>query len=416
MLFRFSLYGFLKNLRFFESFLILALLDRDLDFAAIGWLVAVREITVTACEVPSGAVADSLGRRRCMVASMAAYVASALLLALSQSYALLVGAMLAQGLGDAFRSGTHKAMIDAWLRQQGRADERSRVYGFTRSWSKIGSAVSALCGGLLLVAGADYRGMFLASAVVALLNLVNLATYPKGLDLPPEAVPGSLRGTLHALREALREVVAPGRLRGLLVSSSTALGTYEVARDYLQPVLQTLALAIPIGVGLRDEARVGLAVGVVSAVMFLLAGAASRRSHRVESRLGGADRAARSLMLGQVACYGVVGVGLAFGIAWCAVLAFVAMGILHNFWRPVQMGRVADASDAARTATVMSIESQASALVAALCAPAIGLSVDLLAEGRTPTPLGALAPVGLVAVPLLLSLWAERGRPSASVG
>ena len=36
-----------------------------------------------------------------------------------------------------FRGGTHKAMILDWLRAQGRESERTRVYGFTRSWSKI---------------------------------------------------------------------------------------------------------------------------------------------------------------------------------------------------------------------------------------------------------------------------------------
>ena len=46
MLFRFCLYGFLKNLRLFDAFLLLALRDRGLDFAAIGGLVAVREVAV----------------------------------------------------------------------------------------------------------------------------------------------------------------------------------------------------------------------------------------------------------------------------------------------------------------------------------------------------------------------------------
>ena len=411
MLFRFSLYGFLKNLRFFESFLLLALLDRELDFQAIGWLVAVRELAATAAEVPSGAVADSLGRRRCMVASMAAYVASALLLAFTLGYTLLLVAMLAQGLGDAFRSGTHKAMIDAWLRQQGRADERSRIYGFTRSWSKIGSAVSALAGGLLLFAGVDYRGMFLATALVAFLNLVNLATYPKSLDLAPETTRGSLRSVSTSLVNTLRLVVRPGRLRGLLVASATAMGTYEVVRDYLQPVILALALSWSLGEGLRDEARVGPLLGVVSAVLFLLAGVASRRSHRAERRLGGPERAAPILMAAQVVCYGLLGIGTALGSASLAILAFVFMASIQNLWRPVQVGRVADASDPDRTATVMSIESQASALVAALCAPLLGAGIDALANGGSPTPLIALWPLGLVAIPLCLAVLAERRVP-----
>ena len=70
MIARFSLYGFLKNLRFFEAFLILALRERGLDFLGIGGLIAVREIAGNLSQIPSGALADALGRRRCMIVSM----------------------------------------------------------------------------------------------------------------------------------------------------------------------------------------------------------------------------------------------------------------------------------------------------------------------------------------------------------
>ena len=43
MIFRFSLYGFLKNQRYFEAFLVLAFPDKGLIFFEIGLLVAVRE-------------------------------------------------------------------------------------------------------------------------------------------------------------------------------------------------------------------------------------------------------------------------------------------------------------------------------------------------------------------------------------
>ena len=55
MLARFSLYGFLKNQRYFEPFLVLAFLEKGLSFLDIGLLVAFREATVIAFEIPSGA-------------------------------------------------------------------------------------------------------------------------------------------------------------------------------------------------------------------------------------------------------------------------------------------------------------------------------------------------------------------------
>ena len=153
MLFRFSLYGFLKNQTYFEPFLILAFLEKDLSFFQIGILIGFREVCINLFEIPSGAVADLYGRRRSMIFSFLAYIASFLVFGLSASFAALFLAMFAFALGDSFRTGTHKAMIFEWLRIQNREKERTRVYGFTRSWSKVGSAVSVVIASAFIFTG-----------------------------------------------------------------------------------------------------------------------------------------------------------------------------------------------------------------------------------------------------------------------
>ena len=141
MLFRFSLYGFLKNQRYFEPFLILVFLEKGLSFFEIGLLIAFREVTVNLLEIPSGAIADVWGRRRSMILSFCAYIASFVIFGLARGVPPLFAAMFLFAIGEAFRTGTHKAMIFTWLSLEGRADERTRVYGYTRSWSKYGSAL-----------------------------------------------------------------------------------------------------------------------------------------------------------------------------------------------------------------------------------------------------------------------------------
>ena len=120
LLFRFSLYGFLKNQRYFEPFLMLAFREKGLTFLQIGVLFAFREACINLFEIPSGAVADLYGRRRAMVVSFTAYIASLVVFALSRNIAWLFAAMFVYAIGDAFRSGTHKAMIFDWLRIHGR--------------------------------------------------------------------------------------------------------------------------------------------------------------------------------------------------------------------------------------------------------------------------------------------------------
>ena len=46
MLFKFSMYGFLKNQRYFEPFLILAFRAKGLSFFQIGILIAFREVCI----------------------------------------------------------------------------------------------------------------------------------------------------------------------------------------------------------------------------------------------------------------------------------------------------------------------------------------------------------------------------------
>ncbi|MBT4735493.1 MAG: MFS transporter, partial [Candidatus Marinimicrobia bacterium] len=93
MLFRFSLYGFLKNQRYFEPFLMLAFVEKGLSFLQIGVLFAFREVCVNLFEIPSGAVADLYGRRRAMVVSFAAYIVSLATFAMSTNVAWLFAAM-----------------------------------------------------------------------------------------------------------------------------------------------------------------------------------------------------------------------------------------------------------------------------------------------------------------------------------
>ena len=76
MIYRFSLYGFLKNLRLFEPFIILLFREDGLSFLQIGLLYSIRDIATNILEIPSGIYADAFGRRKSMLFSFSAYIVS----------------------------------------------------------------------------------------------------------------------------------------------------------------------------------------------------------------------------------------------------------------------------------------------------------------------------------------------------
>ena len=144
------MYGFFKNLRFFDAFIFLYFLEKGLLYVEIGVLYSIREIIVAVMEIPSGLVADSLGRRRILVLSFFFYILSFITFYFSGQFYAFALAMAFYALGDALRSGVHKAMIYQYLKLNKWSHQKVNYYGHTRSWSQLGSAVSALFAGLIV--------------------------------------------------------------------------------------------------------------------------------------------------------------------------------------------------------------------------------------------------------------------------
>ncbi|MDA1192325.1 MAG: MFS transporter, partial [Candidatus Poribacteria bacterium] len=245
MLFRFCLYGFLKNQEYFDPFLILALREKGLSFFTIGLLIAFREVCVNILEIPTGAIADVFGRRKSMIFGFAAYIVSFTLFGFASNLALLFGAMWFYAIGDAFRSGTHKSMIFTWLRLNGRESERTKIYGLTRSWSKIGSAVSVVLASVFVFVSSRYTDIFFYAIIPYVLSIVNMLGYPRELDGEREDI--SVRGAFLHVVESVKASAKAGPLRGLVVESMGFEGYFSMAKEYLQPVLKATALTAAAG-------------------------------------------------------------------------------------------------------------------------------------------------------------------------
>ena len=396
MLFRFSLYGFLKNQRYYDAFLILAFREKGLTFFQIGLLIGFREVCTNLFEIPSGAVADLYGRRRAMIFSFVAYIASFATFAMSESLFLLFGGMFFFGLGDAFRSGTHKAMIFDWLRLQGRSDEKTKIYGYTRSWSQMGSAVSVLIAGGLVFYRGNFTDIFWFSIVPYAFNIVNFFGYPAALDGDRKSE-FSLKAVVALLGKALKLSVQFPPLRRLVFEGMGFEGMFKASKDYLQPILKQTAIALPLLLMLDESKRAALLVAGVYFVLYFLSSFASRNSHKVTEWQGSDEGAARVMWWVNLGLYALLILVLWFNTYPAIIALFIGLAILQNFWRPGLISRFNAQSTPEMSATVLSIEAQSKSLATIVLAPSLGWLVDRV---------GSFWPVGvvgtLIAVAILL--------------
>lgn len=397
--FRFSLYGFLKNQKFYEPFFLLFLLNKDISYLQVGILYSIREITINLLEIPAGIIADSAGRRRTMLISFAFYIFSFILFYLSSSYSLLIVAIIVFGIGEVFRTGTHKAMIYDYLEEKGWSADRVTYYGHTRSWSQRGSAVSSLIAAAIVVITNSYNLVFLFAIVPYLLNFINLLSYPAWLD--GEQKEFSFRNFNASFIDVIGSLIRAIRKKYIIrlyTNSTLVSGFYNSAKDYLQPLLVSFAVALPLLPSIDSTDRSSVMIGLAYFVIYLLTSRASMVSGKFALKAGSEARGMNISFLLFTLSGLISGLLFHYGMEALSILFFVLIFVLENLRRPICVAKIASETDRSALSTYLSVDSQLKSLFTMVLSPLIGLVADLVTPGAGVVVLSILL---LVLFPLI---------------
>lgn len=378
---KFCAYGFLKDLRFYEPFMLLVFLDKGLSYLEIGTLYATREVLINLTEVPSGIFADSVGRRLTMVFSFLAYILAFITFYFADSFEILLLAMAAYAFGDAFRTGTHKAMIFDYLRLNGWEDQKTYYYGHTRAWSQRGAAVSALIAALLVFYQGSYASIFLFTIIPYVLNVFLILSYPKNLDGKRHT---SDRRITEEFVSVMRSLIASMKSLAMVRTiSSQALytGYYKAFKDYLQPLLETLALSLPIFLAWENQKRTALVIGIVYSILYAATAFASSKSGTFASHFNGLATPLNLTLLIGVTLGLVSGLLLHLSYVVLSVVLYLGIYILENLRKPMGIAYVSERMDQTSLASGLSVESQAESLFAAAIALLLGWFSNLFGVG-----------------------------------
>lgn len=377
--YKFCLYGFLKNLRFFDAFFILYLVEKGLPYTQIGILYAVREITINVFEIPSGFIADTYGRKYSLIGSFLLYIFSFASFYLSNDFGLFLMAFVLYGIADAFRSGTHKGMIMDYLKIHRWEEQKINYYGHTRSWSQMGSALSSLIAGIIVFNTGSYRYIFLYSVIPYLINLFLVLSYPKELNRNFNRAEHDKRFHPWVTLRSFFSVIK--RFEVLKIINTTAIHSayLKAVKDYIQILMVQVAVLIPVFISVKPEKKNGLIIGTIYFVIYLLTSRGSVLSGKIASKK---QTGIASLTLLAGFSFGIAsGIFYISGTWIPALLAFVGIFIVENIRKPILTGFIADRVPNEILTSVISAQSQLSTLMTALLALLFGVLSDLFGIG-----------------------------------
>lgn len=388
---KFCAYGFLKNLRFFDPFILLFFREMGLSFLEIGTLFSIREIAVNLIEIPTGVIADAFGRRRSMIFSFSSYLLSfAIFYFLGWSFWFSAAGMAMFAFGEAFRSGTHKAMILDYLEYKNISHLKVAYYGRTRSFSQYGSAISSIIAAILVFYSGSYRIVFLASTVPYIADLILMTTYPAFLDGEKSSKRLNLSTFFTYTKSSFSDVFKNKTLQKTLLSSSIGSAGFKVTKDYLQPMIMSWVIMAPVMTSIKVEQRTSVILGILYFFIYLMTAAASRNAPKLVEKTRRISTALNSTFILTASMLLVAGISIHFSFYYLSVLAFLLLFIIQNIRRPVVVGYIGEVSDKSRMATILSVDSQLSSLMIAVFAPLIGFMTDKFSLGISLAVFGAL--------------------------
>lgn len=376
-------------------------LERGLSISEIGLAAAAQGLMVLFLELPTGGLADSLGRKQVLVASILVGMTSVGIYLFADNFAALFAAFSLQGIFRALDSGP----LEAWYVDATHvADPDAQIQtGLSRAGVVLGIAIAvgALLSGLL-VAWEPLPGIeplalpvivSLGLQMAGLIGLVLLMTEVRA-EKGWKAAMMAARETPAAIRGGLR-LLSANRVLLAIVAVELFWGFGMATFESFTP----LRLAEVMG----DTDRAAAIAGPATSAAWLVSAGGAATVPWLGRRIGLAPAAGMLRILQGLA---VVGLGMAAGVPG-VITAYLFSYVVHGASNPAHLTLLHRQVDSSLRATVSSVNS-----MAALSAGALG--VIFLTAVVDATSLSTAMYIGAVilaaAAPLYLPAWRQSPR------
>ena len=349
---------FITNLNMQSSVWVLYLAYCGLSLAKIGLLEGIYHATGILCEIPSGAVADLLGRKRSMILSRICIGVSCLLMLFSRSFGLFALSFIIQALGNNFNSGSEEALVYDSMKCIGQEEQYMRVCGRLNVILEVSQGIATVAGGIL----AEYSWFwcYAACVFIAALSLIPVLFLMEAPSGRREKRPTGVRELVVShFRTSFQVMRSDVRILKIVVYYSVIFAAWTLLFFYSQQYYSELGY---------NKIQISLILLAVSVVSCLGAVMSERLYHRFRKKIVFAGTA---VIAAAFLCYGLENMMV-------SVVAFSAAGFFNSVLYPVQSDSLNQLIPSEQRATLISVNSLFFSVAMILMFPAAGALADHL--------------------------------------
>lgn len=366
--------------------------ERGLTLVQVTFVDVAFWLTTALAELPTGMVADTVGRKESVTISVLLTTGAVLLFGLAENFVLLMVANSLWAIAITFESGAGLALVYDSLREIGREKEYTRIRARISMVGLVSTAVSTVLGGV--VGAWNLEATFVISASLTLLSIFFVLTF-KEPPYEPDPETGERIRYGRAIKmtfEALKK--SPNLRMVMLYRNILPIGGTLILVTFFQPH------AVNIGIPVE-----WIGVYLFSFRLFRMTGAAA--VGKVERKMG----IWRWLWLAPwLVLAGLLSLGLVK--TWPGLLAFGLAMFSSELTGPITETIVMKATPSAVRATVLSVDMLIFYFLQSLVEPGLGI----LAQNKGLPLMFIVMGVGtFIALSAVLARWRKIWQDPAAI-
>jgi MFS family permease len=269
---KFAVITFFQNLYLYNHVGSLYMQSRGLTLLQINSIWSIIVGTIFLAEVPTGVIADRIGRKKSVVVALFIQFLGELFFLFSRSYFAFVLIAILAGIGYSFLSGANEALIYDSLPAEDRDNRMKKAMGNIGGAYQLAFFVAPLLGGLViseLVTSKYLLGIGLTAASVLIAFLISLT-----LKEPPSEHKAAQINSFVILKNGLRQITRNRKIQWI-AAVAIFTGTFS-------NTLVTLYQPYFVKFGLITSLPIGLALSLGGLAAFLI----QKYIYVIEKKLG----------------------------------------------------------------------------------------------------------------------------------
>lgn len=337
----------------FMPFMIPFYEENGLTFSQISLLKAIYSISIVINEIPSGYLADVLGRKRTLIMGSVLGFIGFFTYSISYGFIGFLIAEIILGFGQSLISGADSAMLYDTLEDLDKKDEYAKYEGRVISIGNLAETIAGIIGGLLV--GISIRFPYIAQTGVAFIAIPAAITLIEP-NRNTKLLNFGFKNILHIVKYSLFD---NKELRwNILHSSIIGAATLTMATLVVQKYL--LLIELPL-----------FYFGVIWPALNITVGIVAIIAYKIENRL----QKAKSLFL--ISLFIPLGfIALSQVISYWGILILFVFYVFRGFATPILKNYINKLTDSNIRATVLSVRNFVIRIFFAIIGPLVGWYTD----------------------------------------